>query len=50
MEKKDLKELEKIEKEFEKFLKEDDSEDFKIRILLDSIKKLKNKLKDESKT
>ena len=50
MKNKDLTELEKLEKEFEKFLKEDDGGDLKIRVLLDSIKKLKNKLKNESKT
>tara|TARA_R100001086_G_scaffold209868_1_gene125705 strand:+ start:982 stop:1134 length:153 start_codon:yes stop_codon:yes gene_type:complete len=50
MKNKDLKELEKLEKEFEKYLKEDTTGDFKIRILLDGIKKLKKTLKNESKT
>ena len=50
MKNKDLKELTELEKEFEKYLAEDKDGDFKIRMLLDSIKKLKNKLKDENKT
>ena len=50
MENKDLKELEKLEKEFEVYLKEDDKGDLQIKVLLESIKKLKNKLKNESKT
>lgn len=50
MKNKDLKELEKLEKEFEGFLKEDKEGDLQIKLLLDSIKKLKNKLKNESKT
>ena len=33
MEKKDLKELEKLEREFEKYLKKDNKGDFKIRML-----------------
>ena len=50
MENKDLNELENLEKEFEKFLKEDNNGDLQIKLLLDSIKKLKKKLKNESKT
>lgn len=50
MENKNLKDLEELEKEFQKYLKEDTEGDFKIRMLLDGIKKLKNKLKNESKT
>lgn len=50
MKKKDLKDLEKLEKEFEKYLKEETKEDVQIRMLLDGIKKLKKTLKNESKT
>ncbi len=45
MEKKDLKELEKLEREFEKYLKKDNKGDFKIRMLLDGKKELKKKIK-----
>lgn len=50
MKNKDLKDLEKLEKEFEKYLKEETKEDVQIRMLLDGIKKLKKTLKNESKT
>tara|TARA_R100001591_G_scaffold15769_1_gene22229 strand:- start:175 stop:327 length:153 start_codon:yes stop_codon:yes gene_type:complete len=50
MKNKKLKDLEKLERDFEKYLKEDKKGDFKIKNLLDSIKQLKKTLKNESKT